>query len=123
MRGGIALSAEELVRRHVRRFNDGVRTGDFSAMLEGFSEDAELLFEGVPAGPFFGRSAISEAYRSRPPDDEIEVLSILERGNAEIVAAYSWKRDGGRRSGEMIFTPLPDGRVARLIVTFDDQVS
>ena len=36
--------------RHVERFNEGVRTGDFDPMLDRFADDAELVFQGVPAG-------------------------------------------------------------------------
>lgn len=113
---------EELVRRHVRRFNDGVRTGDFAPMIQGFTEDAELIFVGVPVGPYRGRRALEAAYRETPPDDEVEVLSILERSDGEIAAVYSWKRDQGKRSGEMIFRTL-GGRIVQLIVTFDGQAS
>lgn len=120
VRGGVPLSAEEFVGRHVRAFNEGVRTGDFAPMIEEFTEDAELLFVGVSAGPYRGRPAIEAAYRETPPDDEIGILSILEREDGEIVAAYSWTRDRGRRSGDLIFRLL-DGRIARLVVTFDAQ--
>ena len=90
----------DLLDEHVARFNEGVRSGDFEPMLELFTEDAELAFEGVPVGPFRGIDAIREAYHERPPDDEIDVLEAREHGD-EIVAPYSWRRDGGRRSGEM----------------------
>jgi steroid delta-isomerase len=121
VRGGVPLSVEEFVRRHVRLFNDGVRTGDFTPMIEGFTEDAELIFVGVPAGPYRGRPAIEAAYRETPPDDEIEILSIVEREDGEIVAAYSWTRDRGR-SGDLIFRVIDDD-IARLVVTFDAQAS
>ena len=52
----------DLFDRHVERFNSGVRTGDYGPMLEQFTADAELHFEGVPVGPFVGRSVIAEAY-------------------------------------------------------------
>jgi hypothetical protein len=35
-----------LLDDHVRRFNEGVRTGDFAPMAAGFTEDAEMHFEG-----------------------------------------------------------------------------
>ncbi len=107
----------ELLRNHVERFNAGVRTGDWAPMLELFAEDAELRFGGVPVGPFHGKDAIAAAYREQPPDDEIEVGDAEERG-AEIVARYAWLRDEGRTAGELRVTPR-DGRIARLVVTFD----
>ena len=107
----------ELVRRHVERFNESVRTGDFAPMLEGFTDDAELVFEGVPVGPFSGRDAIAAAYADQPPDDELDILSLDQR-DGEIVAPYSWRRDAGRQSGRMIFT-FRDDKIARLVVTFE----
>jgi ketosteroid isomerase-like protein len=94
----------ELLAEHVERFNTGVRSGDFAAMVELFADDATLEFEGVPVGPFHGREAIAAAYREQPPDDEIEVLEASEDGD-EVVARYAWLRD--------------EGRIARLAVTFD----
>lgn len=107
----------DLFDRHVERFNSGVRTGDFGPMLEQFTADAELHFEGVPVGPFVGRSVIAEAYAQNPPDDEIDVLDVETDGNS-LVAHYAWRKDAGRPAGRMIMTPRAD-RIARLIVTFD----
>jgi steroid Delta-isomerase len=108
-----------LVREHVRRFNAGVGSGDFASMLDGFTDDAVLVFEGLPVGPYAGRSAIAEAYRTRPPDDTIELLGIEVTGPEGVVAAYGWSRDEGRRSGEMRFSFTGDGRIERLVVAFD----
>jgi steroid Delta-isomerase len=41
-----------LLDEHVASFNLGVRTGDWAPMLARFSDDAEMEFVGVPAGPF-----------------------------------------------------------------------
>jgi len=109
--------AAHLLRAHAERFNHGVRTGDFIPMIEHFAEDAEMVFDGVPVGPFVGRAAIAEAYASRPPDDEILILSSTDEGDA-VVAAYGWRKDQGRPAGRMILTPR-DGLIARLMVTFD----
>jgi hypothetical protein len=106
-----------LLDDHVQRFNDGVRSGDFGAMIEGFTEDAELHFEGVPVGPFAGREAIAAAYRDQPPDDEVEILGVEERDDGAVVARYAWKRDDGKEAGEMILTPR-NGQIAQLVVTF-----
>jgi SnoaL-like domain len=76
------------LQRHVARFNRGVRTGDFGPMVEAFSDDGELVFVGIPVGPFVGREAIREAYRAQPPDDEIVLLD----GDG----SYAWRRS--RRS-------------------------
>jgi steroid Delta-isomerase len=63
-----------LLEREVQAFNAGVRSGDWSALVELFADDAELEFVGIPVGPFRGREAIGEAYRAQPPDDEIVLL-------------------------------------------------
>jgi hypothetical protein len=105
-----------LLDEHVRRFNEGVRSGDFALMVAAFAEDAELHFEGVPVGPFVGRLAIDAAYRDQPPDDEVEILGAEERDGV-VVARYAWLRDHGRQAGEMRLTPR-GGRIQKLVVTF-----
>jgi steroid delta-isomerase len=106
-----------LLDRHVELFNEGVRTGDFGPMLEQFTDDAELRFEGVPFGPFQGKTAIADAYTSNPPDDEIDILAT-EEDEREIVARYAWRADEGRPAGRMIITPRGD-EIERLVVTFE----
>jgi len=105
-----------LLEEHVRRFNEGVRTGDFARMAAGFAEDAEMCFEGVPVGPFVGRDAIAAAYQEQPPDDEVEIFDTEERDGV-IVARYAWRRDEGRQAGEMRLSPR-NGRIQKLVVTF-----
>jgi hypothetical protein len=106
-----------LLDDHVRRFNEGVRSGDFAPMAAAFAEDAEMHFEGVPVGPFVGRDAISAAYREQPPDDEVEIFDAEERDGI-IVARYAWLRDDGRQAGEMRITQR-NGQIQKLVVTFD----
>jgi hypothetical protein len=104
-----------LLREHVELFNAGVWSGDFGPMLAAFAEDAELVFEGVPVGPFHGREAIAEAYEKQPPDDEVLLLDTREEGG-EVVAGYAWSRQPDVRAGEMHLT-RQGGRIARLLVT------
>jgi steroid Delta-isomerase len=106
-----------LLDEHVRRFNEGVRTGDFGPMAAAFAEDAEMHFEGVPVGPFVGRDAIGAAYRDQPPDDEVEIFDT-EEGDGFIVARYAWLRDEGRQAGEMRISQR-NGQIQKLVVTFD----
>jgi steroid delta-isomerase len=107
----------ELLREHVERFNAGVRSGDFGPMLAAFAEGAELVFEGIPVGPFRGREAIAEAYRAQPPDDEVLLLDAREEA-AEVVAGYAWSREPAVRAGEMRLSH--DGAtIRRLVVTFE----
>jgi steroid Delta-isomerase len=111
------MSGLELLHDHVARFNEGVRTGDFGAMLQRFADDAELVFEGVPVGPFRGRDAIAAAYREQPPDDEVHVLAADAREDGLVFARYAWAREPAIVAGEMQLTR--DGEtITRLVVTF-----
>ncbi len=104
----------ELLAEHVASFNHGVRTGDWEPMLSRFGDEAEMEFVGVPVGPFRGRDAIGEAYRTQPPDDELVVLE--DRGDG--TARYAWAKTPDRAAGELRLT-IVDGRIVRLVVTFD----
>ena len=102
---------------HVARFNEGIRTSDFAPMLEGFTADAVMTFEGVPVGPFVGREAIGRAYAEQPPTDEIRILGTSAAEDGSIVADYAWAADGAR-FGRMLLT-VTAGRIVRLTVTFE----
>ena len=104
-----------VIDRHVAGFNEGVRTGDWSAMLEQLADDAELEFVGIPVGPFVGKDAIAEAYRSQPPDDELVVLEKL--GDDAVV--YAWADEPIRPAGELHLT-VRDGRVERVRVLYEE---
>jgi steroid Delta-isomerase len=108
-----------LLTAHVERFNAGVRSGDFGPMVAGFTEDAELVFAGIPVGPFHGREAIAAAYRTQPPDDEIELLEVEQDGEGRVVAAYAWRQRPGVRAGALVLLPRDD-RIARLVIHYGD---
>ena len=110
--------AATLLDRHVERFNAGVRSGDFSPILQGFADDADLVFEGVPVGPFEGRAAIAAAYAAQPPDDEIVILEAMKGTRGLIVPDHAWPRTAERRAGEMR-TTRSTGRIVELVVTFE----
>jgi steroid Delta-isomerase len=114
MQAGLAL-----LHDHVARFNAGVGGGDFAPMVDGFTDDAELVFENLPVGPFRGRDAIAAAYRTQPPDDEIEVLHAEQAGDGLVVAGYAWRRRPGVPAGTLELLPR-DGRIARLVVRYGD---
>jgi steroid Delta-isomerase len=107
----------ELLREHVESFNAGVRSGEWRPMLERFDDSAELEFRGIPVGPFHGRAAIEEAYRTQPPDDELRILEERER-DGRIEARYAWLAEADVPAGELLLTPR-DGLIRRLVVTFD----
>jgi RimJ/RimL family protein N-acetyltransferase len=113
----VPLSGIELLRDHMTRFNDGVRTGDWAPMLEHFADDARMEFVGVPVGPFEGREAIAAAYLDQPPDDEIEILDADEREDGGVVARYAWAAEPERAAGELRLRRSGD-RIAELVVTF-----
>jgi steroid delta-isomerase len=118
----LPVSGVEVLRDHVVRFNDGVRTGDFAAMLERFADDGRMAFEGVPVGPFESRDAIATAYRDQPPDDEIELLEVAERDDELAVARYAWAAEPEVAAGELRLRRAGD-RIAELVVTFDRGVT
>jgi hypothetical protein len=105
-----------ILEDHVERFNAGVRSGDFTRMLENFAPDATMAFQGVPVGPFVGRDAIAQAYRERPPDDVLDVLDSRRYGNT-IVAGYAWRRESDKRAGELRLT-VEGERITGLTVSF-----
>ena len=107
----------QLLRDHVESFNAGVRTGDWGPMLERFDEAAEMEFRGIPVGPFQGKAAIEEAYRTQPPDDELRLLEQRER-DGRIEARYAWSAEPDVAAGEMLLTPA-GGLIRKLVVTFD----
>jgi steroid Delta-isomerase len=111
----------ELLREHVDRFNAGVRSRDWAPMLQQFADTAEIEFRGVPVGPFVGKEAIAAAYREQPPDDQLRVLEVRERGG-RVEARYAWLADPDVAAGEMLLTP-EGGVIGKLVVTFDRGVT
>ena len=113
-----ASVAQEVLLLHdyVGAHNECVRTGDWEPLAEWFADDARLVFEGVPVGPFDGRDAIAAAYRAQPPDDQVLVFAV-EEGDP-LTARYGWLRDPAAVAGVMRVTSR-DGRIASLVVTFD----
>jgi steroid Delta-isomerase len=103
---------------HVRRFNQGVRTADWRSMIENFSPDGMIVFDGVRMGPFRGHEAIARGYREQPPDDTITVLELLESTPERIVASYAWDTRPGARAGELRMA-LEGNQILRLTVRVD----
>ena len=108
---------ETLLEAHVERFNAAVRSGDYEPMLAAFAPDAEMAFEGAPAGPFTGRDAIAAAYAATPPTDEVRLLGSVRKEDGATVADYAWAADGVR-AGRMLLSAR-DGLITRLVVTFE----
>ena len=106
-----------MLRTHTERFNQGIDSGDFAAMVSGFAIDAVMAFEGVKVGPFLGRDAIARAYAEQPPTDEIRLLGAPTVDGDTVESEYAWASEGGR-AGRLILTAR-DGAITRLTVTFD----
>ncbi len=107
-----------LLNAHVDRFNSAVVSGDFDEMVGHFTEDATMTFEGVPVGPFRGRDEIADAYRARPPDDQLVLLEILEKGPDSIEVSYAWAIAPDHRAGTMSFERRGD-LISNLTVRFE----
>jgi steroid Delta-isomerase len=103
-----------ILERHVENFNTGVRTGDWTPMLELMTDDVELRFVGIPVGPFEGRAAVGEAYRTQPPTDCLRVLE--DRGDG--TAVYAWLKEPERPAGELHLTER-DGRISRIRILYE----
>ena len=103
---------------HVRRFNHGVRTADWRPMIENFSADGMIVFDGARVGPFRGHEAIARGYREQAPDDTITVLELLESTPDRVVASYAWDTRPGVRAGELRMA-LEGNQILRLTVRVD----
>ena len=104
-----------LLEHHVEQFNEAVRTGDFAEFGKGFADDAVLRFDGVPVGPFRGRSAIVDAYVNQPPLDTMALTSMEEVGTDAVRASFEW--DAGGTGSMFIRWDAED--VVELIIAFD----
>jgi steroid Delta-isomerase len=102
---------------YIAAHNAAVRSGDWTEFAQWFTDDAEVRFEGAPAGPFRGRETIRAAYQEQPPDDEVEIRAMREDGD-RTVADYGWAREPGVRAGELRTTWDGD-HIRELVITFE----
>lgn len=110
------MEGSELLERHVASFNHGVRSGDFEPMLARFTDDAELIFEGPPVGPYRGLDEIRAGYAAAPPDDTLTLLDHTVDGD-RITGRYAWDAAPAVLAGLMIIDRDGD-RIGRLTVRF-----
>src|SRR5262249_31764488 len=103
----------DLLYEYVARHNQGVRTGGWEALGGLVADGARLEFGGVGVGPFVGGGAIVAAYRERPPDDEVRVLSA-EEGDP-VIARYAWLVAPSEDAGRLELTGA-GGLVERILV-------
>ena len=104
----------ERVLEQCRRFNDGVRTGDWDGYLAAFGDAATLRIAGDPGSPYVGRAAIEAAYAAAPPDDTLTVTSVESDGDTD-VARFTWAA-GGTGTLRLRWSA---GRIAELSADFD----
>ena len=113
------MVGSELVDDHVTAFGVAVATGAWEAFAERFADDAEMVFVGVPAGPFVGREAIAAAYAADPPAEPLTLAGPVVTDADESVAAFRWVDSGG--TGTMRLRFDDEGLVKRLVVAFDER--
>ena len=98
-----------MLEEHVERFNAGVRSGDFGPMVAAFAEDAELVFEGYPVGPFSGRDAVAmRTARNRR----------TTRSFCSMVTGGAGQKEPEAPAGG-IFLSEREGEIARLAIRYD----
>jgi steroid delta-isomerase len=100
------------VAEHVEAFNQAVTTGDWETFSDRFAADATMTFTNVPAGPFEGREAIAEGYRTNPPTETLRLLDPADDGTAR----FAWASGA---TGTMQLTWSPTGEVRTLTIGFD----
>jgi steroid delta-isomerase len=103
-----------LLERHVELFNEAVASGDYSAFLANFADDAVMRFDDVPLGPFVGRAEIAQAYATQPASDTMALIDMEEVGGDGVKASFEWDAGG---TGQM-FLRWESGQVVELSIAF-----
>lgn len=106
-----------LFKRHVRAFNDGVRTGDLSAKLSMYDHDAVVIFADPISTAYHGIDAIRAAYRHYPPQGTIHTRR-LHITDQTVGADYILDADPDRVAGQLILT-FKGHQIIRKLVTFN----
>jgi hypothetical protein len=88
-------------------------------MLNLFTEDAEMHFEGGQSiGPFVGRTGIARGFSTRPPDDTLVIIgSVKVKGSISVTADYGWSIAPRVKAGELKVT-FRGEQISKLTVTF-----
>ncbi len=82
---------EELLAAYVEAHNEGVRSGDYSALADLLLPTASMRFSGIAAGPFDSAAAILQAFREKPPDDELVAVTVRRVGEQRAEARMRWE--------------------------------
>ncbi len=111
------MEHQNVLIQQVMLFNQGVRSGDFSAMLEHFTDDAEQIFIGTADGPFRGKSNIAAAYQANPPTQELKLLAATEQ-DGRIIADFAWRSSPYEYAGKLIID-CEGEKITRLVVMYE----
>ena len=95
--------------------NAGVVSGDFSDVVELFTDDGELRFVGVELGPYKGHNEIRQAFKDYPPSDTLILTSVTADGN-KATAVYARSSEPDKRVGTLVLTGQDD-RIQRLTIS------
>jgi hypothetical protein len=105
----------ETLDRYLKVHNAAIDTGDFSPIVEMFSEEGELRFVGIDFGPFHGRTEIAKAFVERPPQLKL-ALSSITTDRDKATAVYSVATAPNVRAGTLVLTAR-EGRIERLTIS------
>src|SRR5438309_5544289 len=103
-----------LLEEHVRRFNEGVRTGDFTRMAAGLPKTQRCTSRESPPVPSSGVMRFRPLTASNPQTTRSR--SSARRIGTAWRATHGAATEAGKR-GEMRLYPR-NGRIRRLVVTF-----
>jgi steroid Delta-isomerase len=99
-----------VVDAYVEHFNAAVRSGDWTAFANSYTEDATVVFTGAPASPMHGRREIAAGYAASPPNDTITVTDQQIEGD-QVLAHFVWDAAPHQPGGAFRLT-IRDGLVA-----------
>jgi len=104
--------AVKILDEYIRRHDDCVGKGDFAPVASLFDLDAELVFMGVPLGPFHGPHAIRQAFCDHPPAGKLRIVSLDEKDRHAVRATFE---SGVGGKGSLTLTTR-NGLIDRLII-------
>lgn len=104
-----------LLERHVELYNEAVGTGDYTDFLATFADDAVMSFDGLPVGPFRGRTEIAHAYADQPPRDTMALMAMETVGDEAVRASFDWDNTGG---GGQMYLRWDGDKLAELLIAF-----
>lgn len=111
-----AADIRRLLIRHLEAFNRGVRTGDFTTMLDMYHRDAVFELSDPVWIVHRGLEAIRHSYRGDPPRGTMRLGDAKVTGDC-VTADYIWDAEPDRIAGQLTLE-FASGRIVRKVVTF-----